>query len=204
MLAAGTCLYDLYADDASKTKLWLTSIGWLLSLFWSSHTIGNVAHATIAGSFASWYYLYPNYMPNRPTHNALKRYGAASFHRCISPTHSLSIHSHYIHILTRTLCNSALSTSFGSIAYGSLAVAFAQSVRRLVYFGGQSDAFHCEQVCRACSGGGGGGGGGCVEGTLFHFNDHALSHISIYGRGFRESARDVYQLLVLNGVGALQ
>lgn len=203
ILAAGTSLYDSYVDDASKSKLWLTAIGWLLSLFWSSHTIGNVAHATVAGSFASWYYLYPNYMPNRPTQNALKRCAPHRFSSffliaTLPPRHSrFSDSSHFIccRIYRTPLRNSALTTSFGSIAFGSMAVAFVQSVRRLLYFGGQSDACHCEQGCRAC-------GGGCVEGVLFHFNDHALSYISIYGRGFRESARDVYQLLVLNGVGA--
>ena len=46
----------------------------LLSFYWTSQVIKNVVHVTVAGTYASWYFLRATGMPANPTVGALKRY----------------------------------------------------------------------------------------------------------------------------------
>jgi len=51
----------------------------LVSFYWTSQVIKNIVHVTTAGTFASWYFLYPQNMPSNPTVGALKRATWTSF-----------------------------------------------------------------------------------------------------------------------------
>jgi len=51
----------------------------LVSFYWTSQVIKNVVHVTTAGTFATWYFLYPTNMPENPTKAAFKRAATTSF-----------------------------------------------------------------------------------------------------------------------------
>jgi len=51
----------------------------LISFYWTSQVIKNVVHVTTAGTFATWYFLYPSNMPENPTKAAFKRATTTSF-----------------------------------------------------------------------------------------------------------------------------
>jgi hypothetical protein len=63
-------------------------------------------------------------------------------------------------------------------------------VRRLIHHARQCDM--CGRTCISSA--------HCVEASVFHLNDHAFTYVAIYSRGYTDSARDVHQLFVLNGV----
>jgi len=48
-------------------------------LFWTIQVIKNVVHVTVSGTFATWYFMYPNNMVHNPTMAALKRATWTSF-----------------------------------------------------------------------------------------------------------------------------
>ncbi|CAK9188371.1 unnamed protein product [Ilex paraguariensis] len=86
----------------------------------------------------------------------------------------------------------AVTTSFGSICYGSL---FTAAIRTLRW-----EVKDCGNECLLC----------CVD-FLFHlvetlvrfFNKYAYVQIAVYGKNFNHSARDAWELFQSTGVEAL-
>jgi hypothetical protein len=51
----------------------------LVSLYWGGQVFKNIVHVTVAGTFATWYFLPAHQMPASPTAGALKRACTTSF-----------------------------------------------------------------------------------------------------------------------------
>jgi hypothetical protein len=51
----------------------------LVSLYWGGQVFKNIVHVTVAGTFATWYFLPAHQMPANPTAGALKRACTTSF-----------------------------------------------------------------------------------------------------------------------------
>jgi len=45
----------------------------LISFYWSSQVLKNIVHVSCAGTFASWYFLFPGSMPANPTQASFRR-----------------------------------------------------------------------------------------------------------------------------------
>jgi len=82
----------------------------------------------------------------------------------------------------------ALTTSFGSICFGSLLVAFVQTLRFMVR--SQDDGF-CA-VCVDCF-------LSCIEGMLAFINKYAFTYIAIYGGNFCDGGKATWSLLKERG-----
>ena len=89
--------------------------------------------------------------------------------------------------LTRSLKRS-MTTSLGSISYGSLLVAFIQTLRFMVR--SQDDGF-CA-LCVDCF-------LSCVEGALEYMNKYAFTYIAIYGGNFCDGGQAAWNLLKERG-----
>jgi len=72
----------LHAMDNANTPDNTRSLVYFLltiSVYWTTQVIKNVVHVTVSGTFATWYFMYPNNMPANPTLGALKRATWTSF-----------------------------------------------------------------------------------------------------------------------------
>jgi len=79
VLAVAGIWHALDINNQSQGKSGLSYFLLLVSLYWSIQVIKNVVHVTVAGVFASWYWLYPSNMPSNPTMAAFKRAMWSSF-----------------------------------------------------------------------------------------------------------------------------
>jgi len=78
-LAAAGSLQALVDSNASDTTHRLVYFFFLVSFYWTSQVVSNIVHVTVAGTIASWYFLYPAHMPPNPTVGAFKRASWTSF-----------------------------------------------------------------------------------------------------------------------------
>eukprot|EP00455_Lapot_gusevi_P034542 TRINITY_DN380_c0_g1_i3.p1 TRINITY_DN380_c0_g1~~TRINITY_DN380_c0_g1_i3.p1 ORF type:complete len:535 (+),score=170.86 TRINITY_DN380_c0_g1_i3:87-1691(+) len=78
-VATGFSLVALNKTSVSDRTRNLAYFGFLVSLYWGAQVCKNVLHVTVSGTFASWYFLYPQAMPSNPTLGALKRATTTSF-----------------------------------------------------------------------------------------------------------------------------
>eukprot|EP00164_Ancoracysta_twista_P000945 GFYU01001238.1.p1 GENE.GFYU01001238.1~~GFYU01001238.1.p1 ORF type:complete len:530 (+),score=120.32 GFYU01001238.1:32-1621(+) len=79
----------------------------------------------------------------------------------------------------------ALTTSFGSIAYGSLLIAIIKTIRALVRSQeDQGGALQCfVQCCLSC-----------LEQLIQYFNKYAFVQVALYGHSFRQAASNTWEL----------
>jgi hypothetical protein len=83
----------------------------------------------------------------------------------------------------------AFTTSFGSIAFGSLLVALIQTVRYLLHSVRRNDALGCIVDCILAM----------IESLVEFFNSYAYIQIAIYGKDFKTAAKDTWHLLKTSG-----
>jgi len=100
---------------------------------------------------------------------------------------------------SRAVCNSfirTITTSFGSICFGSLLVAILQALRTLAATARQSDdcaLFACIAECILS----------CLASLLEYFNKWAFIYVGVYGFGYIESGKSVMQLFANRGWEAI-
>jgi len=90
----------------------------------------------------------------------------------------------------------AMTTSLGSIALGSLIVAFIAALRQLVVIirkQTKHDLMQCILQCLLQ----------CLQRLVQYFNFYAFCHVAIYGTNYIESARNSWSLLKRRGIDAL-
>jgi hypothetical protein len=88
----------------------------------------------------------------------------------------------------------ALTTSFGSICYGSLIVAILKTIRYLLRQAAQENsAMAAFANCIL----------GCIEGLVEFFNQYAFVHVAIYGKSFCDSAKDTWKMVKESGIDAI-
>eukprot|EP01083_Nonionella_stella_P226563 804497_1 len=83
-----------------------------------------------------------------------------------------------------------MTTSFGSICFGSLLVAIIQAVRAMLRSQGKGGG------CAACL-------LACIERIMRYFNKYAFAQVAIYGVSFWQSAKATWDLFMNNGLSAL-
>jgi len=87
----------------------------------------------------------------------------------------------------------ATTTSFGSIAFGSLLVAIIQVIRQLLNRAAQDSRLACFVQCIL----------GWIESLFRIFNQYAFAQVAIYGKSYCDAARDTWALVKSNGVDAI-
>ena len=90
----------------------------------------------------------------------------------------------------------ALTTSFGSICFGSLLVAIIQALRTLADSNrgdGEGNMLLCLVSCILS----------CLEGILEYFNKWAFIYVGLYGYGYMDAGKNVIQLFKSRGWSAL-
>lgn len=91
----------------------------------------------------------------------------------------------------------ALTTSFGSICFGSLIVAIIQAVRQLVEAARQNDDIgNMLACCIDCI-------LGCLESLIEYFNKWAYVYVGLYGYGYMEAGKNVMTLFKDRGWEAI-
>jgi len=152
----------------------------LLSLYWNLEVFKNLAHCTVCGVAASWYFT-----PAPPSsNNSDDREAEIAAQRSESSK------------LSRNALKRSCSTSLGSVVLGSLIVSVIQALRATVR---QMARYKDRQQCIACV-------VDCLLGVLERwiqfFNKYAYAHVSIYGESFVTSAKRTWALLESKGIDA--
>uniref|UniRef100_A0AAV1T2F7 Choline transporter-like protein n=1 Tax=Peronospora matthiolae TaxID=2874970 RepID=A0AAV1T2F7_9STRA len=130
----------------------------LLSFYWGLQVFKNVAHTTVAGTVATFWY---NTESAGATGASLKR---------------------------------STTSSFGSICFGSLIVAFLQALRSLAESGRQDgSALACFAECIL----------GCLQSLMEYFNRWAYVYVGIYGYNFTRAGKAVFELFKQRGFDAI-
>ncbi|ETN04721.1 hypothetical protein PPTG_14520 [Phytophthora nicotianae INRA-310] len=130
----------------------------LLSFYWGLQVFKNVAHTTVAGTVATFWYQSESM---GATGASLKR---------------------------------ATTTSFGSICFGSLIVAFLQALRALAENSRQDgSALACFAECIL----------GCLQSLMEYFNRWAYVYVGIYGYKFTQAGKAVFELFKQRGFDAI-
>lgn len=151
------------ANDATSTRRvprgsYATYFFMLLAFYWGLQVFKNVAHTTVAGTVATFWYQAES---SGATAASLKR---------------------------------ATTTSFGSICFGSLIVAFLQTLRALAENSRQEgSALACFAECIL----------GCLQSLMEYFNRWAYVYVGIYGYKFTQAGKAVFELFKQRGFDAI-
>ncbi len=104
--------------------------------------------------------------------------------------------SQYPHEPTTKSLSRSLTTSLGSIAFGSLIVAFISALRQLlIHIKNKSkhNLVICILDCLLT----------CLQRMIQYFNMYAFCHVAIYGTSYIQSAKQTWSLLRSKGIDAL-
>ncbi|TPX60803.1 hypothetical protein PhCBS80983_g01548 [Powellomyces hirtus] len=167
---AAARLVQAFESDAAKYAV-VTYI--MFSMFWTSQVIKNVVHVTVSGVFATYYFT-----------------GIATADgTVVVPVRNPTLKS----------AKRALTTSFGSIAFGSLIVALIQTLRGIlntVRRNAQDDGNSALALAATCA--------DCimsvVEGLVAFINVYAYTQVAIFGKSYLEAGRDTWALLQARGL----
>ncbi|OUM66150.1 hypothetical protein PIROE2DRAFT_41021 [Piromyces sp. E2] len=149
----------------------------LFSFYYTSQVINNVVHVTIAGVFATYYFRGVVEPGTNKIEVDVKNPTFASFKR-------------------------AITTSFGSICYGSLIIAIISTLRSLAnqvkHEGAEEDNFVLCAIgcCLECI-------LSCIEDGIEYFNVYAFTEVAIYGKSYCEAAKDTWTICKARGIEAL-
>ncbi|RUS13937.1 plasma-membrane choline transporter-domain-containing protein, partial [Endogone sp. FLAS-F59071] len=93
----------------------------------------------------------------------------------------------------------ALTTSFGSICFGSLIIALLQTLKAVLrnFANDSSNGFAAFlAICAVCF-------LNCIEGLVEYFNHYAYTEVAIYGKPFCAAAKDTWNLIKDRGIEAI-
>ncbi|KAJ1568675.1 putative choline transporter, neither null mutation nor overexpression affects choline transport, partial [Nowakowskiella sp. JEL0078] len=148
----------------------------VFSLYWTTQVIYNTIHVTISGVFATYYFLGTS---------------AAGGEVTVPVNNPVT-----------SSAGRALTTSFGSICFGSLIIAILQTIRFIIRsLANQSaeDGNFFAFFCLTCI--------GCllqmIENLVEYFNTYAFAQVAIYGKDFITAAKDTWILVKSHGVDAI-
>jgi len=149
-----------------------------LSFFWGINVLSNLLHTTTAGAFADWW---------------IKGDWQARGSRSLALASS---NNKVLGSLSR-----AMTTSFGSICYGSLIIAVVQALKALVEQSQREsrdeDGVMCFlRCCAQCI-------LSCIEGIMDFINTYAFVHVAIYGSDYCTAASQTWDLITVSGFDML-
>jgi hypothetical protein len=144
-----------------------------LTYFWGITVLSNTLHVTTSGAFAEWFLI--------PDGSTVERLGV------------ISVGSQY------KVCNSlyrALTTSFGSICYGSFLISVIRALKACIREetqDGEENAFVLFLSCIArCI-------LSCIEDIMEFMNTYAYVHVAIYGDDFCSAGEKTWNLILHAG-----
>lgn len=145
------------------------SVYMLFFLYWTNQMLSDVVHVTVSGTFATFYFFE----------------GSPSGYPTNSPTLSSF--------------KRAVTTSYGSICFGSLIIAIVRTIRAILHMVASSEddgcgafAAICASICL-----------GFIEGMIQYFNHYAFTQVAIYGKSYIQSAKDTWTLIKDRGIEAI-
>jgi len=149
----------------------------LFLLYYTSQVINNTVHVTIAGVFATYY-----------------------FRGVVEPgTNKIEVD---VKNPTLASLKRALTTSFGSICYGSLIIAIVNTLRALAsqtkHEAAEDENYLLCLIacCIECI-------LSCLEDGIEYFNVYAFTEVAIYGKSYCQAAKDTWTLCKARGIEAL-
>jgi hypothetical protein len=149
----------------------------LFSFYFTSQVINNTVHVTISGVFATYY-----------------------FRGVVEPgTNKIEVD---VKNPTIKSFNRAITTSFGSICFGSLLIALVNTLRVLARqvkneAADEQDYLLCVLACCVeCI-------LSCLEDGIEYFNVYAFTEVAIYGKSYCDAAKDTWTLCKARGIEAL-
>ncbi|KAI9097272.1 plasma-membrane choline transporter-domain-containing protein [Phlyctochytrium arcticum] len=165
--------YRLVIDSESPVAKY-TIIGFLLfSMYWTGEIIRNTVHVTVAGVFATYFFT-----------------GVSNSDGSVTVP---------VRNPTLKAAKRALTTSFGSIAFGSLIIALFQTVRSLLSMARQharDDQNAMLVLILSCA--------DCLlavlEGFAVFINKYAYTQVAIYGKAYWPAAKDTWTLIKARGI----
>lgn len=165
------------SSNSSYESQYMAAVAFnMLVFFWSIQISHNVVHTTVAGVVGSFYFL----------------------------AHTVT-GSHLVNKVSNPTAKSlrrALTTSFGSVAFGSLLVALIQLARYFINAAKQNARQERRQGqalllaildCLLS----------IVEGLAAYFNYYAYIHVALYGKPYLQAAQDTVSLIKRSGIGAV-
>lgn len=166
-----------YWQYENPTVAYVVYVFLLFSFFFTSQVINNTIHVTISGVFATYY-----------------------FRGVVEPgTNNIEVD---VKNPTIKSFNRAITTSFGSICFGSLLIALVSTLRVLAREVKQDSADDENYLlclvacCVECI-------LSCIEDGIEYFNKYAFTEVAIYGKSYCEAARDTWTLCKARGIEAL-
>mmetsp|Transcript_25368 Transcript_25368/g.30912 ORF Transcript_25368/g.30912 Transcript_25368/m.30912 type:complete len:459 (+) Transcript_25368:51-1427(+) len=90
-----------------------------------------------------------------------------------------------------------MTTSFGSVCFGSLIVAILEAIRAMINNARQQNNGNACLLCvvECCV--------ACIENLVRYFNSYAYAQCAIYGTNFIESSKNTWQLFEKSGIKAI-
>ncbi|ORX86357.1 DUF580-domain-containing protein [Anaeromyces robustus] len=149
----------------------------IFSLYFTSQVINNVVHVTIAGVFATYYFRGVHEPGTNKIEVDVKNPTIKSFNR-------------------------AITTSFGSICFGSLLIAIVSTLRVLANQtkneAAEDDNYLLCLIacCVECI-------LSCIEDGIEYFNVYAFTEVAIYGKSYCQAAKDTWTLCKARGIEAI-
>ncbi|KAJ3011684.1 putative choline transporter, neither null mutation nor overexpression affects choline transport [Thoreauomyces humboldtii] len=164
-------------NNTSSAFRYLTIVFMLFAIYYASQVISNVVHVTVSGLFATYYFLGQPGGPQGKVTIPVSNPTAASAKR-------------------------AMTTSFGSICFGSLVIAILQTIRAMLRMAQNSAAGDNNPgaaLCAACA--------GCclgmIEQLVQYFNKWAFVQVAVYGKDYIQAAKDTFALVHSKGIDAI-
>jgi len=93
----------------------------------------------------------------------------------------------------------SLTTSFGSICFGSLVILIVEWVRRIINWVNKILSLSCFICCSCCLE----YLVGKLDYVLEYFNSYAFVHVAIYGSTFCEASKESFKLMTKHGIDAV-
>ncbi|ORY08236.1 DUF580-domain-containing protein [Neocallimastix californiae] len=166
-----------YLANESPGAAYIVYVFLLFSFYYSSQVINNTVHVSISGVFATYYFR--SFI--NPTTNSIE----------------LDVKNPTVKSIKR-----AITTSFGSICFGSLIIAIINTLEAIARQtkNDAADDQNCLLCICAC----------CVEcilscigDILEYFNVYAFTEVAIYGKSYCQAAKDTWTLCKARGIDAL-
>jgi len=174
-----TLLAAMGSDKAQENPVigYVMYVFLIFSFFYTSQVINNTVHVTISGVFATFYFR----GATEPGTNQIE----------------VDVKNPTISSLKR-----AVTTSFGSICFGSLIIAVISTLRVLANqtkheAADDNDTLLCIiACCIECI-------LACIEDGIEYFNVYAFTEVAIYGKPYCQAAKDTWTLCKARGIEAL-
>lgn len=148
----------------------------LFSFYWTTQVIKTTVHVIVSGVFATYYF------------SSLQNVDGSVSVQAKNPTSAST--------------KRALTTSFGSICYGSMIIALLQTIRALLRMAANQAAgdgnlvgYFCA-ICAECF-------LSFIEGLVQYFNMYAYTQVAIYGKDYCSAAKATWNLVKRKGVDAI-